>query len=141
MGDDNPGVVVLNFGHPLTTENLAQIEQLLSAPVAQVIARPAQFDWDQPFADQARDLVAGIAISGPDWQRLPIVVNLPGLSPGAAAVLADLHGRTGSFPPVLVLRRLTAVNVFGVAAVVDLNGVRDAARQQRNRDVESEAQL
>jgi hypothetical protein len=127
-------VVVINFSHPLTTDNLRQIEQLVAVPVSQVIDRPVQFDWDQSFADQARDLVAGIGISGEDWQRLPIVVNLPGLSTAAAAVIAELHGRTGSFPPVLLRRRQDTFNQFAVTEILDLNAIRDAARHERARE-------
>lgn len=137
-GHDRANILVINFSHPLTADNLRQIEHILAAPISKVIDCPTQFDWDLPFADQARDLVAGIGLSGDDWQRVPLVVNLPGLSAAAAAILADLHGRTGSFPPVVIRRRQGVFNEFNVVEVLDLNGIRESARCERTKTMKSE---
>jgi len=61
------------------------------------------------------------------------VVNLPSLSVVAALVVTELHGRCGYFPAVLRLKPVsdTTPLQFAVAEIVNLQMVRDAARQTR----------
>ena len=50
-------MIVLNFSHPLTDEQRAQLEVLAGQPVEQVIAVPVQFDVAAPFGPQVAALV------------------------------------------------------------------------------------
>jgi hypothetical protein len=125
------GVVLVNFTHPLTREQLEEAEDLLRAPVETLIECPAEFDADAPFVDQARALVGAVGLRAEKWQTRQVLVNLPGHSVIAALVLAEIHGRAGGFPPVLRLRRLASSSEYVVAELIDLQAVRDAGRQTR----------
>ncbi len=72
--------------------------------------------------------------TGQDWQTAPLLVSLPELSTIAAAVLAELHGRMGYFPPVIRRRRIGGSPrvVFEVAEIVNLQELREEARLRRN---------
>jgi hypothetical protein len=122
---------VLNFSHPLTPANIGELEALLGVPVDRVLDLAGQLDPAEPFAAQVRRLFDRARLGRAEWQTLPLVVHLPGLSAAAALVLAELHGRTGSFPPVLRLRRVDALNRYEVAEVVELQAIREAARWTR----------
>jgi hypothetical protein len=62
-----------------------------------------------------------------------LLVNLPSYNYAAALVLAELHGRAGHFPAVLRLRPVAggATTEFEVAEIINLQAMRDAARQAR----------
>ena len=127
-------ITLINFAHPITDEQKAQIENIVNEPV-HIIDVKTQLDNDVEFGPQATALVdqAVEALGGPEAiQTTPVVVNLPGLAPAAAAVLAELHGRMGYFPPVLRLKPVPGpVRRFEVAEIVDLQGIREAARTRR----------
>jgi hypothetical protein len=126
-------MTILNFTHPLTAAQLAAIEQLTGQTSEQVVDIKMQFDHNQPFAEQARAVVDGIGLSPEQWQTMSLLVNLPSLSAIAALVLAELHGRCGYFPAVLRLRPVpnTTPPQFEPAEIINLQAVREAARQQR----------
>ena len=127
-------ITLINFAHPITDEQKAQIENIVNESV-HIIDVKTQLDNDTPFGPQATALVdqAVEAMGGPEAiQTTPVVVNLPGLAPAAAAVLAELHGRMGYFPPVLRLKPVPGpVRKFEVAEVIDLQGMREQARTRR----------
>jgi len=126
-------MLLLNFSHPLTPEQLQRIEGLIGQQVERVLDIPTQFDHDQPFVEQMADLVGGIGLSSVEWQTTPLIVNPPGFAPAAVALLAEIHGRIGHFPAVLRLRPVTeSVPLrYEVAEVIDLQVVRDEARRRR----------
>jgi hypothetical protein len=126
-------MILLNFSHPFTPDHLAQIEALAGEEVARVIDAPAQFDHAQPFADQVEALVDGVGLTPQEWQTAPLLVNPPSFNLIAAVLLAHLHGRMGYFPTVLRLRPVAGSTPprFEVAELVNLQAVRDAARQRR----------
>lgn len=126
-------MILVNLGHPLTEENLREVETLLGAPVEAVIERPVQFDPYQPFGPQVVGLVESIPLTPRQWQNEPLLVNPPTLNAIVALLLAELHGRMGYFPPVLRLRPKAnhLPPRFEVAEIMDLNAQRDAARQRR----------
>ena len=126
-------MVIINFTHPLTDAQLAQIADMTKAEATRVIQAMAQFDDQQPFAAQAADLVAQVDLSPEEWQTTPILVVPPALNFIAALVLAELHGRMGYFPAIVRLRPIadTVPRRFEMAEVLDLQGVRDAARTNR----------
>jgi hypothetical protein len=126
-------MILLNFSHPLMPEHLAQIEALAGQPVERVVDAPAQFDHVQPFEAQVEALVDEIGLTPQEWQTAPLVVNPPSLNLIAVTLLAHLHGRMGYFPTVLRLRPVAGSTPprFEVAELLNLQAVRDAARQRR----------
>src|SRR3954453_13663573 len=127
-------MLLLNFAHPLTEPQLAAGRALVREPIQGVKAVACQFDHDRPFGEQARALVDGVGLDAEGWQTTSLLVNLPSLAVIAAAVLAEVPGRAGSFPPVLRLRPVagSVPPRFEVAEVIDLNGVRNEARKRRD---------
>ena len=126
-------MILINFSHPITTEQLKQLEALARQPIERVIDVPTQFDPAQPFVAQVTALVDGVGLAPSEWQSLPIVVNPPSLNLIAVTLLAELHGRMGYFPTVLRLRPVADSTPprFEVAEVINLQQVRDAARHRR----------
>ena len=133
-------MILINFSHPLTAPQRAQIETLIGNhpevtdnPVAREIAAMPQFDEQQPFAPQVAALLAQVPLSPADWQSEPILVVLPSLNFIAAALLAELHGRMGYFPPVVRTRPVAGSlpRQFEVAEILDLQALREAARRAR----------
>lgn len=129
-------MTVVNFTHPLTSEQLEQLKAITGQETERVIDVKAQFDPERPFADQARELVESVGLSPEEWQTLPLLVNLPSLNVIAALVLAEVHGRCGYFPAVLRLKPRRQEGVAGppqfeVAEVLNLQAVREAARTKR----------
>ncbi|MBI4759595.1 MAG: hypothetical protein HZC39_03540 [Chloroflexi bacterium] len=126
-------MILLNFSHPLTPEQREQIEFLTKNPLEQVIALPIHFDHEQPFLLQLREILKAVTFTPQEWQTAPIIVNLPSYNYIAALVLAELHGRMGYFPPILRLKPVEGAIPprFEVAEVINLQAVRDEARQFR----------
>ena len=128
-------MLILNFSHPLTAEQVGQIETLTGQPAAEVRGEMPHFDHQAPLAEQVRALVDRVGLSAEAWQTRPLVVNLPGYAPAAAALLAELHGRMGYFPAILRLRPVAGSTPtrYEVAEVINLQTVRDQARHRRQQ--------
>jgi len=126
-------MTLLNFGHPLTPDQLAAIEGECGQAVDRVIRAAPRFDHDQPFAPQARALVDATALAPDEWQTRPLLVNLPTHSVIAALVLAEIHGRAGYFPAIVRLRPVAGSTPprFEFAEILNLQATRDQARAQR----------
>lgn len=126
-------MIILNFSHPLTQEQIHQIEDLTTHKVQQVINIPFQLDNHFTFKDQVRDIFRQIGITPHQWQTMPVLVNLPGFAPAAALVIAEIHGRTGHFPTILRLKPDMRTNppTYTVAEIINLQAVRDKARNTR----------
>jgi hypothetical protein len=126
-------MILLNFSHPITPEQQAQIESLIGQAIDQVIYLPVQFDHSQPYLPQLMQVMEGIALTPQELQSAAILVNLPSFNAIAALVLAELHGRMGYFPPIVRLKPIegSIPPRFDVAEVINLQGVRDAARNRR----------
>jgi len=126
-------MILLNLSHPLTPDQQAQIEKLTGQAIERVIALPAQFDHQQPFEPQLAGLMANVPLTPEEWQTAAIVVNPPALNFITALALAELHGRMGYFPPVVRLRPVKDALPprYEVAEILNLQAVRDAARQKR----------
>jgi hypothetical protein len=127
-------MIVLNFSHPLTSEHLQQVETLTGRKVERVIAIHSQIDPQQPLAPQVTALVEQAGLSPHEWQTLPLLINPPSLNVIAVVLLAELHGRCGYFPAHLRLRPVqgSVPPQYEVAEVLDLQTLRDAARQRRS---------
>jgi hypothetical protein len=132
-------MILLNFSHPLTDDQLAQVEAMTGKSVAEVRGEMAEFDHQAPFAEQVRALAGCVGLSPEEWQTMPLLVNLPGYAPGAAALLAELHGRMGHFPAVLRLSPMegSVLAHYEVAEVINLRYIRDQARKERRIDDET----
>jgi len=126
-------MITLNFSHPLTAEQLAQVTGLTKQPVERVVDVPVQVDHGRPLAEQIAKLAEAAGLSSEEWQTLPLVVNPPGYAPAATALLAELHGRMGHFPPLLWIRAAAGSTPtrFEVSEIVDVQTIRDRAREGR----------
>ncbi len=126
-------MILLNFSHPITEEQKAQIEALTGQRVEQVIALPIHFDQEKPFLPQLREVLRKAPFTPQEWQTAPIVVNLPSYNYIAALALAELHGRMGYFPPILRLKPVEGAIPprYEVVEVINLQAVRDEAREMR----------
>lgn len=134
-------MLLLNFSHPLTSAQLARIECWLTDPTApggepnrvQVRDIPTQADLAAPFAPQATALADAAGLTPEQWQTEPILLVAPSLNFLAAALLAELHGRIGYFPPILRLRPVAGALPprFEVAEIINLQAIRDVARTRR----------
>ena len=130
-------MVLLNFSHPITDAQRAQIEALTGQPIERIIAAMPHFDEQQPFQPQLEALLAQVELTSEQWQSEPILVVLPSLNFISALLLAELHGRMGYFPPVVRTRPVAGQlpRRYEVAEILDLQAVRESARQRRQPDV------
>ena len=126
-------MILLNFSHPLTEAQAAQIEALTGQAIARVMALNPQFDEQQPFPPQVATLLAQLELTPAQWQGAAILVVLPSLNFIAAALLAELHGRMGYFPPVVRTRPVADAlpRRYEVAEILDLQAMRETARKLR----------
>jgi len=107
---------------------------MAGAPLAQIIAVNSQFDEQQPFVPQLAALLTQIHLTSAEWQGEPILVILPSLNFIAAALLAELHGRMGYFPPVVRTRPVadSVPRRYEIAELLDLQRIRENARKSRD---------
>ena len=128
------GVILLNFAHPLTPEQIREAEDLLGHPIKKVISVPTEFEPEKSFVSQAEELLGQIELSPTEWQTERIVVVPPSLNYIAVLFLAELHGRMGYFPPHLRLRPSdSSLSGFKVAEILHLQNVREEARKKRGK--------
>ncbi len=126
-------MILINFGHPLTRDNLSQLCEMLGHSIDRLIEVPVQFDPGRPFTEQTVALVERVGLSPAEWQSEPLLINPPALNVIVATLLAELHGRMGYFPPVVRLRPSpgSLAAHYEVAEIIDLRTLRDAARARR----------
>jgi len=126
-------LILLNFSHPFSNEQLQQLQELAAKKVDRVIEINAQIDPQQPIAPQVVAMADRAGLSSTEWQSLPLVVNPPSLNISAAVLLAELHGRCGYFPAAVRLRPVpdSVPPRFAVAEIVNLQAVREQARRRR----------
>jgi hypothetical protein len=126
-------MILLNFSHPITSEQQEQIEALIHQKIERVIALPVQFNHGQPYLPQLAQIMEKLPLSPQELQSAPILVNLPSFNTIAALLLAELHGRMGYFPPILRLRPVEGAIPprFETAEILNLQSARDAARTRR----------
>ena len=129
---ENQTILIVNFSHPLTPEQVAEIGRLAGMGAEDVRNVPAQFDDALPFGPQAEELTVRAGVASAEWQTRPVLVILPGHSAIGAALLAILHGRLGHFPAVARLARVSGpVTRFAVAEIVNLQELREDSRRRR----------
>ena len=128
-------MILLNFSHPLPPDHLQHIEALTGQQAERVIDLNNQIDTQQPLAPQVAAMVDACDLSPTEWQTLPLLVNPPSLNFVAVALLAELHGRCGYFPAHVRMRPVqgSVPPRYEVAEVLNLQALRDAARERRGR--------
>lgn len=126
-------MLIINFTHPLTADQQAQLETLTGDVIERVIDVPTQLDAGQPFAEQVTALVDAAGLTPTEWQTEPLLINPPGLAPAALALLAELHGRMGYFPAIIRIRPVpdSTLTRYEVAEILNLQALRENARQRR----------
>lgn len=126
-------MILLNFAHPLTKQQLEQIESLTGESVERLIEINSQIDPQEPLVPQVITLADRCGLSPVEWQTLPILVNPPSLNFIAIVLVAEMHGRMGYFPPCVRLRPVPNALPprFEVAEILNLQAVREAARGAR----------
>jgi hypothetical protein len=125
-------MLILNFSHPLTLEQRAQIEALADATIDEVRTISVQIDQTEPLEPQITAIVNNVGLSSEEWQTLSLLINPPGYAPAAFVLLAELHGRIGHFPTLIRLRpKPGATTVYEVAELLNLQTVREQARTRR----------
>ena len=126
-------MLILNFTHPLTSEQRAQIEALAHTSIEEVRTIPVHIDQAKPLEPQITAIVDAVGLSSEEWQTRPLLINPPGYAPAAFVLLAELHGRIGHFPSLIRLRPLpgSTPTVYEVAELINLQAIREEARRRR----------
>ena len=126
-------MILINFSHPLTKEQITQVENLTSQTISQVIDQPVQFDNNRQFSEQVNDLLKDLPVSSRKLQTEAIIINPPALNFITALLLAELHGRMGYFPAILRLRPVegSLPTRYETAEILNLQAVRDESWKRR----------
>jgi hypothetical protein len=125
-------MLILNFTHPLTPDQRAQIEALAYTTVEEVRTIPVQIDQAEQLETQIIAIVDAAGLSPEEWQTRQLLINPPGFAPAAFVLLAELHGRMGHFPSLIRLRpKYGPVTGYEVAELLNLQTIREAARNRR----------
>jgi hypothetical protein len=126
-------MILLNFGHPLTSEQLATVQTTTGQATIDVREIKTQFDHEQSFVVQVSELVASLNLDANTWQTESILINPPTHNLIAISLLAELHGRMGYFPAVMRLKPVVGSIPprFALAEIVNLQAIRDVARTHR----------
>jgi hypothetical protein len=125
-------MLILNFTHPLTKSQQAQIEALANTSIEDIRTIPVQIDQAESLEPQITALVDSVGLSSEEWQTRPLLINPPGYAPAAFVLLAELHGRIGHFPSLIRLRpKPGPLTVYEVAELLNLQTIREAARKRR----------
>ncbi len=125
-------MLILNFTHPLTEEQKAQIEALAGTAIDEVRTIPVQIEQAEPLEPQIRAIVDAVQLTPEEWQTIPLLVNPPGYAPAAFVLLAELHGRIGHFPLLIRLRpKPGPVPAYEVTELLNLQSIRESARRHR----------
>ena len=130
-------MILLNFSHPITPEQQAQVETLIGQKIEKIIHIPVQFEHAGPYLPQLVQVMEQIMLTPQELQSAPILVNLPSFNAIAALVLAELHGRMGYFPPVVRMRPVEGgiPPRYEAAEILNLQSVRDTARTRRSQGI------
>lgn len=123
-----PRRILINFARSMNSAQIKQLEHLLGAEIDERIDVPGQLQDDQPYLPQVRAMISTVGLTPAEWQSLPLVVNIHPFAPGAAAVLAWLHGLRGHFPDVVRMMRNEQTGHFEVVEVLKLQSVRNEIR-------------
>jgi hypothetical protein len=125
-------MLILNFTHPLTLDQRAQIEALANTSIEEVRNIQVQIVQEESLGPQITTIVDAVGLSSEEWQTRPLLINPPGYAPAAFVLLAELHGRIGHFPSLIRLRpKPGPVISYEVAELLNLQSIREMARKRR----------
>ena len=125
-------MLILNFTHPLTSEQRAQIEAFADISIEEVRTIRVQIDQTEPLEPQIIDIVNTVGLSSEEWQTRSLLINPPGYAPAAFVLFAELHGRIGHFPSLIRLRpKPGPMTSYEVAEILNLQTIREEARKRR----------
>ncbi len=123
-------ILVLNFAHPLTAQQQAQIEELSNTTIENMITIPTLINEEEPLEPQIANLIDAVDQSTYDWHKRDILINPPGYAPAAILLLAAIHGRIGHFPTLIRMRpKHASITTYEVIELLNLQTIRDAARK------------
>lgn len=126
--------LVINASHKLNRNDIERLKSLQgwTGPVdARDWGRP-MFDDGDTLADEIHGRLDREQQTRAQWDGRKLAVCVPELPSACAVFIADLHGRRGSFPPVLWRPPVQqgGDTVYPVADVVNLRAIRDAAGER-----------
>ncbi|AZK60368.1 hypothetical protein Daudx_1836 [Candidatus Desulforudis audaxviator] len=129
-----PEVIAINFSsHPLTSFQQEQLRERFHVHIEELIELPVHFLAQEDLKPQAKKWIEEVGLALEEWSEKNIVLILPGLAPGAATILAAIHGLRGGFPKILwVYQAPNDRTQYEVAQVVDLQALRDMGREIRS---------
>src|SRR5260370_41984888 len=123
---------LLNFTHPLTDAQCAQIEALAGTPIEEVRTIRVQIRQEEALEPQIAAIIDSVGLSSIEWQTSPLLINPPGYAPAAFVLLAELPGRIGHFPALLRIRpKYGSTTTYEVAELLNLQTIREHARTRR----------
>ena len=129
--ESRPPVTVVSLSaHPLTDEQKEQIQR--EVYIEELIECPVQFDATKDLRPQIEEIIENIGLTFEEWSSKQIYVILPGIAPGATALLAYIHGLRGGFPKVVwIYQDPKDRSRYIVAQTINLQELRDIARERR----------
>ena len=128
-------MLVLNFSHPLTEEQVGQIRKLIDGEIEEIRQIPVFFDNEKPFEEQVKDLIEACNLTPEEWQTRPIIIVPPAFNFIAVTLLAALHGLMGYFPPIVRLKPVpnSTPPKFEIAEIINLQSIREKFREMRGK--------
>lgn len=126
-------MLILNYAHPFTSEQIAQIEGLMGQKIEQIKAIKVHLNQAEPLIPQVTALADAAELTSEEWSGAPLLINPPSLNFVAVALIAELHGRMGYFPACLRMRPVegSIPPRYEVAEILNLQDLRNAARARR----------
>ncbi|WP_041427616.1 CRISPR-associated protein Csx15 [Syntrophomonas wolfei] len=126
-------MILLNYAHPITSEDIEKINHLTEKPLTEIRDINAQIDPQIDVITQIEAMLDNAGLNQQEWQTMPILINLPSLNYSTAILLAMLHGRMGYFPAILRMKPEpeTIPPRFVVAEIINLRALREKARKKR----------
>ncbi len=102
-------MLLINYGHPFTDAQVRQIINLLGF-VPEFRHVPVQIDHGEGLRKQIDDLIDRSVTA--EELNSSIILNLPGLSLAAVALMVGFYSRLDYFPRVLRLRPVPGAPTF-----------------------------
>lgn len=125
---------ILNFSHPLTDEQIAQINEIVGGN-GHVYKVKFHLNMEAPMGEQTAKYVSEMAASvGVMLYHRPNVVILPSIGAAGALVIQILAGMLGGAPPVarLIARSTNPyITEYVVAEVIEMEGWKRNGRKRR----------
>ena len=127
-------MIILNFSHPISDDQTKDIESLTGQEIERIYEIPVQFDNQESFIKQLKELMSELPLTSNQLQTESILIILPALNFITGILLAELHGRMGYFPSIVRIRPVSGSLPprFEVAEILNLQEIRDLARATRH---------